>query len=209
MKNEADGSKKESFARALEGKKIPILTLDNKWYQLLDSESRAQVHELEEQLNDLLKRQGKLNNEVKEIKKLKKRLMDEIVSMMGGDEQGEDEEKAQKAEQNKRLVEECNEKLESCQDELLDLPREIERSNFQLMLATMDCCYKIMAENEANIQDMAQWVAEIRVELKKRLVRKQEMERHNYAIYSYMHDVFGAEVVDIFDMHHNPEEQGS
>lgn len=209
MKNEADERKKESFAQALEGKKIPILTLDNKWYQLLDSESRERVHELEELLNALLKRQGKLNNEVKEIKKLKKRLMDEIVSMMGGEQQGEDEENAQKTEQDKRLVEECNEKLESCQDELLDLPREIERANFQLMLATMDCCYGIMAENEANIQEMARWVAEIRVELKKRLVRKQEMERHNFAIYSYMHDVFGAEVVDIFDMHHNPEEPDS
>lgn len=209
MKNGEDESKKEDFARALEGKKIPILTLDNKWYQLFDSESRARVRELEEQLNDLLKRQGKLNNEVKEIKKLKKRLMDEIVSMMGGEEEGEDEENAQKTEQNKRLVEECNEKLENCQDELLDLPREIERSNFQLMLATMDCCYRSMAENEANIQEIAQWVAEVRVELKKRLVRKQEMERHNFAIYSYMHDVFGAEVVDIFDMHHNPEEPDS
>lgn len=209
MKSEEEESKKEGFARALEGKKIPILTLDNKWYQLLDSESRVRVHELEEQLNALLKRQGKLNNEVKEIKKLKKRLMDEIVSMMGGAEEDEDEESAQKTEQNKRLVEECNEKLENCQDELLDLPREIERSNFHLMLATMDCCYHIMAENETNIQEMAKWVAEIRVELKKRLVRKQEMERQNFAIYSYMHDVFGAEVVDIFDMHHSPEEPGS
>lgn len=204
-----DESKKEGFARALEGKKIPILTLDNKWYQLLDSESRTRVHELEEQLNALLKRQGKLNNEVKEIKKLKKRLMDEIVSMMGGAEEGEDEESAQKTEQDRRLVEECNEKLENCQDELLDLPREIERSNFNLMLATMECCYEIMSENETDIQEMARWVAEIRVELKKRLVRKQEMERQNFAIYSYMHDVFGAEVVDIFDMHYDPEEPGS
>ena len=50
-------------------------------------------------------------------------------------------------------------------------------------------------------------MAEVRVELKKKLVRKQEMERHNHAIYSYMHDVFGAEVVDIFDMHHNLEQE--
>ena len=64
-----------------------------------------------------------------------------------------------------------------------------------------------MAENEDAIQEMAQWVAEVRVELKKKLVRKQEMERHNHAIYSYMHDVFGAEVVDIFDMHHNLEQE--
>ena len=75
------------------------------------------------------------------------------------------------------------------------------------MLATMDCCYDSMAENSAAIRETEEWVAEIRVELKKRLVRKQELERHNHAIYNYMHDVFGAEVVDIFDMHHNLDSQ--
>ena len=39
--------------------------------------------QLEGELNGLLKQQGKLNNEVKEIKRLKKRLMEEIVSLMG------------------------------------------------------------------------------------------------------------------------------
>ena len=147
MKHEEDGSRRELFVQALEGKRIPVLTLDNKWYQLLDEEARKDVAQLEGELNGLLKQQGKLNNEVKEIKRLKKRLMEEIVSLMGEEGQGEDSENAQKSEQNRRLVEECNEKLEACQDQLLDLPREIERANFQLMLATMDCCYDSMAEN--------------------------------------------------------------
>ena len=49
-------------------------------------------------------------------------------------------------------------------------------------------------------------MAEIRIELKKRLIRKQEMEQRNRNIYSYMHDVFGAEVIELFDMRYNPEE---
>ncbi len=200
-------NRRELFEQALKGKRIPILTLDNKWYQLLNQETRQEVAPLEEELNILLKQQGKLNNEIKEVKRLKKRLMEEIVSMMGDGEQEDDLENVQKTEQNKRLVEECNEKLENCQDALLDLPREIDRVNFQLMLATMDSCYDMMAENNEKIQDTEEWISEIRIELKKRLVRKQEMERHNHAIYQYMHDVFGAEVVDIFDMHHEPGSQ--
>ena len=137
MKHEEDGHRRELFEQALKGKHIPVLTLDNKWYQLLNGEAREGVARLEGELNALLKQQGKLNNEVKEIKRLKKRLMGEIVSMMGDDEQSDDSENAQKTEQNKRLVEECNEKLENCQDELLELPREIERVNFQLILSTM------------------------------------------------------------------------
>lgn len=205
MKN-GEEDRRETFTRALQGKKIPILTLDNKWYKLLDEEARSQVSGPEEELNNLLKRQGKLNNEVKSIKRLKKKLMGEIVSLADEANQGEKEDTDRKIDQNKKLVEDCNERLEGYQDELLDLPREIEQANFRLMLATMDCCYGSMQENGEDIRKIEDWVTEVRIELKKRLIRKQEMEQHNNAIYSYMHDVFGAEVIDIFDMKYIPED---
>lgn len=198
---------KDEFSEALQGKKIPILTLDNKWYRLLDDEAKKKISGTEAQLNDLLKRQGKLNTETKEIKKLKKKLMSEIVPMADQAEQSGDANLAKKLEQHKRMVEECNERLEEYQDELMELPREIDRLNFELMLATMDCCYTAMQENTRGIEEISRWVAEIRVELKKQLVRKQEMEQRNHAIYSYMHDVFGAEVLELFDLTYNPEEQ--
>lgn len=198
---------KQQFSEALQGKKIPILTLDNKWYRLLDEETRKNIAGTEAQLNDLLKRQGKLNTETKDIKKLKKKLMSEIVTMADEVEQKGDAGLEKKLEQHKKLVEDCNERLEEYQDELLELPREIERLNYELMLATMDCCYNTMQENTEGIEEISKWVADIRVELKKQLVRKQEMEQRNHAIYSYMHDVFGAEVLELFDMTYNPEEQ--
>ena len=198
---------KEQFSEALQGKKIPILTLDNKWYRLLDEEARKSISGTEEQLNALLKRQGKLNTETKDIKKMKKKLMGEIVTMADEVEQNGDAGLTKKLEQHKKMVEECNERLEEYQDELLELPREIDRLNFELMLATMDCCYTTMQENTDEIQEISKWVKDIRIELKKQLVRKQEMEQRNHAIYSYMHDVFGAEVLELFDMTYNPEEQ--
>ena len=200
MKKKGEEERQALFRQALQGKKIPVLTLDNKWYRLLTEENRAEVSDLEGQLNDLLKRQGKLNAETKDIKKLKKKLMKDIVSLADEAEQSPSKELTQKIEQNKKLVEECNERMEEYQDELMELPREIEQMNFQLMLLTMDCCYQTMQENRGFIQEIAEWVTQIRVELKKRLIRKQEMEQRNHAIYSYMHDVFGAEVIDIFDM---------
>lgn len=197
---------KKEFSEALRGKRIPILTLDNKWYRLLDEETRRALSGTEEQLNGLLKRQGKLNTETKSIKKLKKKLMNEIVVMAEEAEQTGNAGIAEKLEQHKRLVEECNERLESYRDELLELPREIEQLNLRLMLATMDYCYDAMKENEEEIARIADWVTEVRIELKKRLIKKQEMEQQNHRIYSYMHDVFGADVVNMFDMQHNPEE---
>ncbi len=207
MKRREDNSRQEYFAEALKGKRIPILTLDNKWYKMLTPEARKQVSGLEQQLNGLLKRQGKLNTETKDIKKLKRQLMSEIVPLVDEAEQSKNPLLEKKVEQNKKLVEECNQKLESYQDELLDLPGQIDELNVQLMLITMDCCYETMRESTQEIQEIAEWVAETRVELKKKLIKKQEMEQRNHAIYSYMHDLFGAEVIDIFDMKYNPEEQ--
>ena len=61
MMNRNEENQQQTFSQALEGKKIPILTLDNKWYHLFTEEKRQEVSGLEQQLNALLKQQGKLN----------------------------------------------------------------------------------------------------------------------------------------------------
>lgn len=196
----------KQFSDVLHGKKIPVLTLDNKWYKLLDQETREQLSESEDALNQLLKRQGKLNTDLKSIKKLKHKLMNEIVELADGQDSA-DNVNIKKIEQNKAMVEECNQRIADYQDELLELPREIDKLNSRLMLATIEICYEKMHENLAEIDDITTWVNEIRVELKKKLVKKQEMEKRNQLIYSYMHDIFGAEVVNIFDMKYQNDDK--
>lgn len=199
------GNKSEVYEQALAGKKVPVLTLDNKWYKLFRNlDEEPEIKALETELNDLVKRQGQLNVDYKNIKKLKKKLMEEIVPMANQLEQGNSRSVEKKLDEHKRLIAECNEKLEQYQNDLLDLPREIERVNHALMLATMDYCYDSMQENTHQIVEIAQWVKYIRIELKKNLVRKQEMEYQNRQIYSYMHDLFGADVIDLFDMQYDP-----
>lgn len=197
--------KKRAFSDALLGKNIPVLTLDHKWYRLLDEFGKKEAQSLSDQLNELLKRQGKINTESKEIRKLKKKLMNEIVPMVNEAEETGDKKIEKKIDQHKRLIEDCNEKLEAYQDELKEIPGEIDRVNRQLMLFTMESCYKTMQQNSAEIKVIDDWVTDIRIELKKRLVEKQEMEQKNQQIYTYMHDVFGAEVLNLFDMTYNPE----
>ena len=123
--------KDDVFKVALSGKRIPVLTLDSKWHQLFtQAKPDRRIRRLEEKLNDLLKRQGKANTEVKEIRKLKKRLMQEIVENAQEASVENDGKAQKKAEDNKRLIGDCM----------------------------------------------------------------------NQGLYSYMHDIFGADVIDIFDM---------
>ncbi len=198
--------KDEIYSPALKEKKIPILTLDNKWHRLFtQTNPNKTILRLEEELNELLKKQGKATTESKDIKRLKKKLMQEIVENAEGTAEGNDEKALKKMEDNKRLINECNERLTMYEDQLIELPREIDRVNRELMLQTMDICYDTLKANEAEIEETAKWVAAFRVELKKRLIRKQEKEQMNQELYSYMHDIFGAEVIEIFDMKYEKE----
>ena len=198
--------KQDEFNRALQNKKIPILTLDNKWYQLLDEVGKASVKDLEEKLNKLLQRQGKLTTETKDIRKIKKKLMSEIVPLVDEMEQTGDKSLEKKIEDNTRLIDDCNRKLDAYKDELLELPKEIDAINFKLMMITMEYCYNKMQNNTMQMDAISDWVTQMRIELKKRLIDKQEMEQQNQDIYSYMHDIFGADIVNLFDLKYNPEE---
>ena len=198
----------DTFKQALIGRKIPILTLDNKWHKLFtQAEYSSEIKHTEKELNELLKRQGKVNTESKEIKKLKKKLMDEVVLL--ADEMGEHPTKKQDKDMadHKRLINECNEKMDAYEEEMVELPRQISQLNNKLMLITMEVCNKKRQENTKELEEIEAWIGEIRRELKKKVVRKQEKEAMNHRLYSYMHDIFGADVIELFDMKYNPEEK--
>lgn len=198
----------EVFQPALIGKKIPILVLDNKWHKLFtQAEYSSEIKGMEKEMNNLLKRQGKVNTESKEIKKLKKKLMDEIVVL--ADEMGQHPTKKQEKDMadHKRLINDCNEKLEAYEEEMVELPRQINQLNNKMMLMTMEVCYKRIQQNTTELEAIEEWIGNIRRELKKKVIRKQEKEAMNRQLYSYMHDIFGADVIELFDIKYNPEEK--
>ncbi len=198
-------NKEEQFHSAIKNVKIPILTLDHKWHQLFTQVNPTpEIKAGEEKLNALLKRQGKINTEIKDIRKIKSRLMDEIVAMM--DEQ-DSPKTIQKTDENKRLIEECNEKMDSYKDEMIELPIEIDRANKELMLLTMEICYHDIKSNAEELAAISEWINKMRIELKKNVIRKDEMQRRNNDLYVYMHDIFGADVIELFDMKFKKEEQ--
>ena len=75
------------------------------------------------------------------------------------------------------------------------------------MLATMSQCYESIKDNNNSIQEISDWIDEVRVKLKTNLIKKQDKELKNQEIYNYMHDIFGADVIDIFDMKFNPADK--
>jgi len=191
---------RQDFKSALIGKTVPLLVLDQKWHRLFAVHGKTEeIKELESKLNNLLAEQGRLNNRLKELKKLKGRLLDEIVQGM--------DDKDKKLEENKRLIDEINEKLEECEDELMDIPHQIRETNDELMLLSMDYFYEKLRLNQTESAEIEEWINQVRIDLKKNIIRKQNRDINNREIYAYLHDIFGAEVINIFDIKYDEDKK--
>ena len=170
---------KKDFEAALKGKKVPLLVLDQKWHRLFAIHGKTdEISATEKELDELLKLQGKYNNELKNLKKLKSKIMSNIVANMGDDgDENRDKDK-----------------------QLID---NIKAVNDRLMLLSMDYFSEKIEKNKLESKEIDDWIANIRVELKKNVIRKQNRDINNREIYSYLHDIFGAEVLDLFDIEYD------
>ena len=194
------------YRPALDKVKVPVLTLDNNWHQLFtQTNATPEIKKLEKKLNTLLKEQAKIHTEEKKLKAVKRKLMDEIIQLADRYEGRRDDAVQKTMDRQKEMVEECSRRLEDLAEENRDIPREIEEINRQLMLQTMEVCYKRLEENRKEIEYYEKWIQDIRVQLRENIIRKQDRETSTYELYSYMHNIFGRDVINIFDMHYNPE----
>ena len=197
------------FKAALKSVKVPVLVLDQKWHRLFAISGKPEnVKAKEVELNELLQLQGKLNQEIKDLKAVKNKLMQGIVvNMDGANGADASADQAKKLEDNKRLIEETNERLAADEDQLLDIPRSIKEVNEDLMMLTMSFCYEKLRINANEIQEISDWITNVRVELKKNIIKKQNREINNKEIYSYMHDIFGRDVINLFDVKYEEEQK--
>lgn len=193
----------EEFRAALSNKNIPLLVLDQKWHRLFAIHGKTdEIKENEAKVNELLAQQGRANTELKKLKKIKNQLMDEIVQNMD-DEYDDSAEREKKRLESKKLIDEVNEKINEEEDLLLELPKEIKEVNESLMILSMDYFYSKLRVNQTEAKEIEDWIAQVRIDLKKNIIRKQNRTINNKEIYSYLHDIFGAEVLDLFDIQYD------
>ncbi|MCR5396512.1 MAG: hypothetical protein K6E64_03480 [Lachnospiraceae bacterium] len=197
----------KQFEAALKANRIPTLVLDQKWHRLFAISGKPEdVRTLEVEEKEILLHQGKLNQEIKDLKKIKSDLMKGIVdNMEGADAKKATKESEKKLSDNKRLLDETNAKIEADEDELMDIPKLLKEKNDELMLATMTYCYARLRTNASEAKEITDWITNVRIELKKNIIKKQNREINNKEIYSYLHDLFGKDVMQLFDVKYEEE----
>jgi hypothetical protein len=195
--------KKINFTNIVRNKKLPILTLDARWHELFPEEKKTSIiKELELKVNNLLKSQGRLVNDIKDMKRLKSSLLKDIVDNMDIGKNTTGKAKEKKLDMNKQYVNELNEKINKAMDELADVPYQIKLVNEELLAESINIIYYELEDNKEVMKEVTDWIANIREELKTKILIKQDLEAKNTLIYTYMHDILGPQIMEMFDNEH-------
>ncbi len=206
VKRQPDGR----LVQLLRRNKAPILTLDEHWHRLFTEEDKTdRLKRLEVEVNNLLKKQGKANTDLQDVKKVKARLMQNIMENME-DLSGEVERAREKRlSKSQKLIREANDKIAQLEYDVEELPNKLTDANRELLEESIQLCYKRINRNKEEIDEMADWIQQIRLELKRKLVRKQEMEEENAKIYTNLHDMLGPELIEYFDSEYGRDGEGN
>lgn len=197
-------SQSVDFTHMLNDRRVPIVILDERWHQLFDKQSKSiKIVELERRLNELMKRQGKLITDVKSLKSAKHQLMDGIVANMNVDSTPIGKLNDKKLLKSQKLIQDINGKLKNADNDLAELPYKIKEANSKLVVEGMNQCYQKLDDNSEELKEINQKINDMREELKRLIVKKQDMEEENTTIYTYMHDVLGSDIMEMFDQRYH------
>ncbi len=190
----------QDFERAvrmsLRGKQVPILVLDTRWHSLFEKgEKTSDMIALENKINSLLKKQGRLVNDIKDLKKAKKKLMEGIVA--GMDDTSNRANKKKNSQQ--RLLLETTERIQMESDELMELPSMIKKYNEELMVLGVKFCFERLKDADGIIRELTQDIKELKEELEDKTTYKAELGEKIDHSYALMHGLFGHDVMNLFD----------
>ena len=188
------------FHRAIRGKNLPLLTLDERWLTLFGPEDMTmRMKELQVKINELLKRQGKYVEELKGYKRYKSQLLQEIMQNMEVNDTPLGKLKAKKLEKNQKLVLEVNQQMEQSEEELSNIPYEIKATNEELLVETTKFCVDQLLSTGAELNQIQSEILELESNLKHLKRQEKQIQKTNREIYLYLNDMLGTPTMKQID----------
>lgn len=179
---------------------ISLLILDERFNSLFENAEKTQdIIRLEEKLRDLLKQEARLNTESKDIAARKKLCMDKIMQLTTeafdkNNEAAKDEMKVCEKE-----IRRINERLGKIEEELDYIPDIIKETNLDLLEHTVNLVYFKIRSGQKRKDELERLIEETRAKLKEYIDEKEQLSQDGTDIYSYFHDLLGAEELEKLD----------
>lgn len=191
---------KLDLSSIFQGKKLPLLILDERWHSLFPEYNKpSNIKAIESQMNVMIKQQGKIASDMKLMKQTKSKLMQDIITHMDVNETKEGKLRAKLLDKNQKSIKDITSKMKDMEDEIVDIPYQIKELNESLVIESSIVCYERIKTNNKNLSLVNEEIEKLREELKEKILEKQDMEMKSTEIYSYMHDMFGHDILEKLD----------
>jgi len=196
-------TKKSELMKRLNNKSLPLLTIDNRWYELFSYLSKTtSISSLEKKEKELVLKEARLNDEINEYRKEKKILMAKFIKNENSGIKAvnsKKEEKKVELDDYTKDIDRLNEKISNGKESLEKVKKELEKCNLELVVETMIALDEILLNNEKSIEDINKFIVQTKNEIKKQIMIKHDIKQEDKNIYSYMHNILGADIMQEFD----------
>lgn len=195
MAKNKEENRYELILARIKNLRLPLLTLDTKWYSLFGKRKPKSIETLEIELNEVVKSQGRIKEEKAKLNSLKKRLMKEIVNNMNA---AEDSDGFRRMEKSRDLIQEVNNKLILLENEELDIPGEIRTKNAELAFETMELFYDTISDDLEEMTELEKWIKETREEMKRKIALYDQKVQSTKKITSYFDNLLGPDITHMY-----------
>lgn len=201
-------SEEEWLIRILKNKNIPILILDERWLEIFpEHQQTPEIRSMVSELTKLLKKQGGLTDNLKGMKRYKTQLMQEIVDNMDADETAIGRLKRKKLDKNQKKIMELKESMSDSEQELAEMPYQIRELNARLLEESTRVCYERLQVNQGRLKELEAEIRELKGQVRHRMLEKQDYEMKNEKMYSYLHTLLGARMMERLDRDAKQEDE--
>lgn len=195
MSRRKEENRYEKILSKIQNLRLPLLTLDRKWYSLFHDNKPKSIQNLEKELNEVIKSQARIKEEKQKLNKLKQKLMQQIIENMNASENSVG---FKKMEKSRDLIEEINDKLILLENDELDIPLKMREKNAELAMETMELFYDGIADDLEEITELEQWIRETREELKRKLELYDKKIQKTKDITSYFDNLLGPDITHMY-----------
>lgn len=179
---------------------ISILILDERWNKLFEATPKtAAIERCEQKLKDLIKEEARLTAEKKEIAQSKKIHMDKIIKLTPEVYDKNDEDAKTEMQLSENEIKRINAKLIAIEDELDKMPDRIRNANLELLEQTVNVVYLKIRSAAKRIEGLDKLIEETRETLRSYIDEKESLAQDDTDIYSYFHDLLGADELERLD----------
>lgn len=185
----------EKIMMRIKNLRLPLLTLDRKWYLLFDENKPKNIQKIEKELNEVIKSQGRIKEEKQKLNTLKQKLLKQIMDNMNAQE---DSIGFRKMEKSRDLIEEINDKLILLENDELDIPIQMREKNAELAMETMELFYDDIADDLEEMTQLEQWIKETRIEMKQKIALYEEKLEKTKQVTNYFDNLLGPDITHMY-----------